>query len=205
MLAFFAVGEARHASSVRAVLRSKIATTRPRPSRRGDVPKGEHLKSRRTSTMHWFAPTAAAIGVALFSSGCGSSSTGPTISPICSFPAKPFLQQLYPVPGANGVSPNVGVMIIAGTGSAPIRLNLGSLPYSGGRPKIRTRPEPLPNPLPNPEATPGPIVTMKFAVSFGLLKAHTTYEVYGLLQPNPCFVPEPSPGGWSNIGSFSTQ
>ncbi len=151
--------------------------------------------------------SALSLGAAItMLAGCGGSQTQPSPA-FCPF-SLPFVQLLYPIPGTKDVSPNVGQMVFAGTGTTRIQLAVRPYPYSQS---IGTKPEPLPNPLPTPIATPGPygqFLTTLFAVSFKKLNPSTRYEARAWAVWNQAVCnagTEPFPAGYEDIGSFSTQ
>jgi hypothetical protein len=147
---------------------------------------------------------AVAIG-ALFA-GCGGSQTQPSQG-FCPLTV-PWVQLLYPIPGTNDVSPNVGQMVFAATGVTRIQLAVRYYPY---RERIATKSQPLPNPLPTPIATPGPYgqyLTTLFSVSFKTLEPNAKYEAraWAVYNQNVCNGgSEPVPPGWEDIASFATK
>jgi hypothetical protein len=135
---------------------------------------------------------------------CASSQNSTAQHSFCPI-STPFVDQLYPIPGATAVPTDVGQMVFASNGITRMELDAGEYP-SGTI--VRTKQEPLPNPLPTPIATGGPYIQYlptRFAVSFTTLEAHTQYQVLAYTVPNPCYEGEPFPSGWTNIGSFTTQ
>lgn len=150
---------------------------------------------------------AASLSVAAASlAGCGGSQT-PSSGGFCPLQL-PWVQLLYPIPGAKGVSPSVGQTVFAATGVTRIQLAVG--PYSYHE-SVATKRETLPNPLPTPIATPGPYgqyLTTQFAVSFKRLDPHTTYTARAWVAYNsaPCNAGSlPVPPGWADIGNFTTK
>lgn len=147
--------------------------------------------------------TVVATGALL--AACGGSQTQPSQG-FCPLTV-PWVQLLYPIPGTQDVSPNVGQMVFAATGVTRIQLAKRFYPYFE---RIATKPEPLPYPLPTPIATPGPygqFLTTRFAVSFKALTPHTKYEAraWEVYNQSSCQGGEAVPPGWADIASFSTQ
>ena len=107
----------------------------------------------------------------------------------------PFVQQLYPIPGAKRVDTNVGVLILAGSKQ--------ELPWLQKAEKFLFygKQVPLPSPLPQPELTPAPGAS-RYAASIRALAPQTQYDVWANLVVVTC------DSGFDNpqkLGSFRTK
>ncbi|HTU80516.1 MAG TPA: hypothetical protein VMF61_00210 [Candidatus Acidoferrales bacterium] len=114
------------------------------------------------------APAFAFVTLSAVAAGCSTSSGAGALQSFCSQTI--FEQLLYPK-SFSKVSPNVGVLILAGNETvAPI------LQATGGA-IVQTQLSLLPSPLPQPEATRRPGATTTFAVSVPALQPKTIYVV----------------------------
>jgi hypothetical protein len=122
----------------------------------------------------------------------------------------PAVELLYPIPGATGVPPNIGVLVYQGTyQGTPLAQSTSpaNVPIALGvtaPPSIGTPPTSVPSPFPSPAATPyGPSGGSAYAVALPTLSPNTTYQVFATQNVGGCI--EPGQTVQSHIGSFTTQ
>jgi hypothetical protein len=147
--------------------------------------------------MNLWARRVLAGGWIFILTGCGGGNPTPG-TVICSTPALPSVQLLYPPPNAQGVATNVSTVLYAGLQSYTITL---SGPNSTS---LATTSAAAPLALPQGSATPMP-GTNTYAVSVGALQPSATYHVTATIPQNPSEACDIGPQAQVVIGSFSTR
>jgi hypothetical protein len=138
------------------------------------------------------------LGVAALASAIGCSGSDPAPGTgICSEPAIPSEQLLYPIPGATGVPTAAGSVVFAGSLDAASRVVLTA---GGVEKQLGTLVVP-PSPLPSPMATPAIAGSPLSSAPYPALASATTYTVSITFDFGSAACPAPV----LTEGSFTTQ